>query len=201
MLPLCTCVDSEVNQASHVQSTLSYKERHLKKTVLKTISRLIFLGPSEEHVLSCPLLHRVLQRACKRVINTATQHYRLLLGQDQEHHQDDLQSLEKRRDQIAFKTGSAISTFSLHQYHFLYISKTRRHYGETVLPSFFFGGWWVFSVLLLVKFDWRPMAVFTIEKFYIFPHLRTLETITFLNVAILSQIHFSVHLGWTGKNS
>lgn len=146
MLPLCMCVDSEVNQASHVQSTQSYED--ISKNVSKTISRLIFLGPSEEHVLSCPLLHRVLQRACKRVINTETQHYRLLLGQDQEHHQGDLQSLEKRRDQIAFRTGSAISTFSLHQYHFLYISKTQRDYGEIVLPSFFFWGVVVFFCLV-----------------------------------------------------
>lgn len=64
--------------------------KDISKNVSKTISRLIFLGLSEEHVLSCPLLHRVLQRACKRVINTETQHYRVLLGQDQEHHQDDL---------------------------------------------------------------------------------------------------------------
>lgn len=62
------------------------------KKVSKAISYLVFLEFSEHDVLSYPLLHTLPQQTFKRLINIGTRYYRLLLGQVQEHHQDNLNS-------------------------------------------------------------------------------------------------------------
>lgn len=58
------------------------------KSVSKAISCLVFLEFSEQDVLSYSLLHTLPQQTLRSLINIESQYYRLLLGQIQEHHQD-----------------------------------------------------------------------------------------------------------------
>lgn len=87
---LCVCwIWSEASiTCPKVHKTM---RKDLKK-VSKAISYLVFLEFSGHDVLSYPLLHTLPQQTFKRLINIGTQYYRLLLGQVQEHHQDNLNS-------------------------------------------------------------------------------------------------------------
>lgn len=64
----------------------------ISKKCQKPSACLVFLEFSEQDVLSYSLLHTLPQQTFKRLINVETQYYRLLLGQVQAYHQDNLNS-------------------------------------------------------------------------------------------------------------
>lgn len=88
----CLCVCWIWSEASITCPKYTNLQGKISKKVSKAISCLVFLEFSEQDVLSYSLLHILPQQTFKRPINIETQYYRLLLGQIQEHHQDNLNS-------------------------------------------------------------------------------------------------------------
>lgn len=168
------CVESEVKQASHVQSTQSYEERRLKNSI-KHHQQISFPG--------------TLRTTCSFIFITA--HSTTVYFKKSDRYRNSvLQAVARagpRTPPGSFiisqegKTSNCIQNQSSHFYFLLtptpllHLRDSEMLWRDCTDIFHFWGGLVVvfFFVLLLVKFDQRPMAVFTVERFYIFPPSHT----------------------------
>lgn len=179
MLPLCVCVLNLKLSRHHMSKVYKAMKKDIskKKEASKTIGRLVSLGLSEQRVLSFAHSSTVCLYKSDRYRNSVLQTVARAGPRTLPGWLTLIISWEGKR-------SNCIPNQVSHFYFLLMPTLFIESYEGSVLPPFGSKAWFVFFVwlevfwaegcccccffLLLVKFDQRPMAVFTVERFYIF---------------------------------